>query len=136
MVGCWAFQLVPSQVHVPREVTATISCCAGSPAIPDVITCGPLLNVLGFDHAAPVHVLTLPLQHVTRPGAGTFVGIGTGTALGSGAGTTGTGTGVAIAAFAVAFGNEGAGSELEIPDGASTSGHGTATAGDAGPAHA
>ena len=148
MAGCCAFQLEPSQVHVPSDVTATISCWAGSPANPEEITCGPALNVLGFDHELPFQVVTLPLQHVTRPGAGKFVGIGTGRALGSGEGTTGTGTGDAVAAFAVAFGtgNTGGGvmsgsggvgftalpEELPAPDDPSTTGHGIAVAADTG----
>lgn len=121
MAGRWAFQLEPSHVHIPSAVTATISCCAGSPAIPEGITCGPVLNVLGFDHAVPVHVETLPAQQVvTGTGTGRLVGFGS-----SGAGG-GIASGVDGEAIALP-------EELETPDDPSASGHGTATAGDAGP---
>ena len=120
MAGCSAFHAEPFHVQVPCGVTATISCCAGSPAIADGLTWGPLLKVLGLDHEEPVHVVMLPEQQMTVRGAGMLVGIGTGTATGgTAAGPTGPGTGDAVPAFAAAAGM-------------GVSGHGAAIAGDTG----
>lgn len=147
MGGCSAFHVEPFHVHVPRGVTATKSCCAGSPAIPDALTCGPLLNVLGLDHAEPDHVEMLLEQQVMPPGEGMLVGNGTGTVVGGS--PPGIGTGDAVPAIALDCGRGGTGAapifgpdaggitalpeELETPDDPSISGHGTATAGEAGP---
>ena len=145
--GCSALHADPFHVHVPCGVTATTACCAGSPAIPDELTCGPLLKVFGLDQAEPDHVEMLSEQHVMRPGAGTLVGNGTGAVAGGS--PTGTGIGDAVPAFALVGGGDGTGAPpifgtdaggiaalpevLEAPDDPSTSGHGTATAGATGP---
>lgn len=129
MGGCSAFQVAPFHVHVPCGVTATISCCAGSPAKPHGLTCGPLLNVLGLDHAEPVHVVMLPEQQVTRPGEGIPVGMGTGMPLD---GDAGCGVASVVDGWAILAPPD----EAEAPDDPSTSGHGTAIAGDAGPPQA
>lgn len=133
---------------MPCGVTATTACCEGSPAIPDEPTCGPLLNVFRFDHAEPVHVVTLTEQHVTTFGEGMLVGGITTGPWAAGADTTGAGTGDAVAPIAVACGTgsaarggisgSGGGTaalpeELVAPDAPWLSGHGTAVAGETGP---